>query len=504
MEPDRQVEIQLGHMCNNRCVFCVSGQRTSMGEALPLAVEPLVARIREAYAGGHRKITLLGGEPTLQPGFFTVVRECVSLGFEEIVLFTNGVKAARPGFIDEVRATGGRFTWRISLQGGTKESHERTTRKPGSFDRVLRTLEALRDRGERITVNMCVVASNFESVDRFPELLVRFGVRQLHLDMMRPADAGVRTGAELREMMPPYSEMVGPLTRMVAGFPDGFDVNIGNLPYCVAPELARWIHHDGQYTDTIAIGQKDELSRPWNKYFVKRRDKLKPPSCRECVFEPQCNGVFEAYERFHGTAELVPVGHGRLARIDPERRFVALRARPLVAALEGWTAHERGDAEIHLTREDEPDLAVALRRSDAAGAVGLFDGFGVHVLSAPADRDRALAALRDLGEQLAASGARVIHPLGDDALGLGARSIEVRLRRLRSAAPFGDLVWRGVTSRDGGRLLEMDLVGPAGERAVVWLGEEGRRATGGYRVEGDAPTPALVEGLRAVMAAVRA
>lgn len=51
-------------MCNNRCLFCVSGQRTALGEALPLAVEPILARIREAHAAGHRKITLLGGEPT--------------------------------------------------------------------------------------------------------------------------------------------------------------------------------------------------------------------------------------------------------------------------------------------------------------------------------------------------------------------------------------------------------------------------------------------------------
>ena len=64
-------------MCNNRCVFCVSGQRTAMGEAGPMPVEPLLERIREARARGHRKITLLGGEPTLQPGFMDVVRECV-------------------------------------------------------------------------------------------------------------------------------------------------------------------------------------------------------------------------------------------------------------------------------------------------------------------------------------------------------------------------------------------------------------------------------------------
>ena len=213
MEPDTQVEIQLGHMCNNRCVFCVSGQRTQMRMARPLETAPILARIEAARAEGHRKITLLGGEPTLQPGFLEVVRRCVALGFEEIVIFTNGVKIARAAFIDEVRATGGRFNWRISIQGATKESHERTTGRPGSFDRIVAAMGHLAERGEKLTVNMCVVGSNYESVDHFPDLLDRFGARQLHLDLMRPLDAGERTDAELEAMMVPYSQMVGPLTR---------------------------------------------------------------------------------------------------------------------------------------------------------------------------------------------------------------------------------------------------------------------------------------------------
>src|SRR5690606_10875147 len=132
-----------GHMCNNRCVFCVSGQRTALGQAGPVPVGPIVARIEEARAAGHRKITLLGGEPTLQPGFMEIVQRTVDLGFEEIVLFTNGAKTARLELVDALRATGGRFTWRISIQGATRESHERTTKKPGSFGRILRTLENL-------------------------------------------------------------------------------------------------------------------------------------------------------------------------------------------------------------------------------------------------------------------------------------------------------------------------------------------------------------------------
>ncbi|MAQ16579.1 MAG: hypothetical protein CMN30_17520 [Sandaracinus sp.] len=313
MEPLQQVEIQLGHMCNNRCVFCVSGQRTERGEAQPMAAAPLLARIEEARRDGHRKITLLGGEPTLQPAFLDVVRRCGELGFEEVVVFTNGVRTARAEVVDATRAALGpraRLVWRISIQGATEASHVRTTGRPNSFKRILRTLEHLQARGEDITVNMCVVRSNHADLARFPDLLLPFGARQLHVDMVRPLDAGERSPAEMAEMLVPYTDLAEPLRAMVAGFEaraPGFDVNIGNLPYCVAPDLVPWIHHDGEHTQTVAIDHDDQLSEPWDKYAVKRRDKVHAPACAECAMRPECNGVFETYAAHHGLAELRPL-----------------------------------------------------------------------------------------------------------------------------------------------------------------------------------------------------
>jgi MoaA/NifB/PqqE/SkfB family radical SAM enzyme len=420
VEAKKQIEIQLGHMCNNRCVFCFSGQQTEFKRAGPLDLRPQLAEMDKARAEGHTKVTLLGGEPTLQPGFLDVVRHAVSLGFEEIVIFTNGVKTAREGFIDEILATAGQrrglFTWRISIQGATEEAHERTTKKEGSFARIVRTMETLYRKGERITVNMCVVSSNYASVPAFPALLLPFGVTQLHLDMVRPLDAGTRTEVELREMMPRYSELVPALEQMVRGFPEGFNLNIGNLPYCFAPQLARFIHHGGNDTFTFAVDDRRALDQPWNKYELQRRDKSKPERCEACVFETRCRGVSDHYREFHGTDELAPVSRERLNEIDPN-----------------------GD----LFSPPPPT--------------------GGHV----------------------------------------ARSIGTRLARLRRGAPFGALVWREVIVSEGGGRAEAVFDGPSGERATVWMTETRGRAAGGYRVDAGSPTPALREGLRAVVDVLR-
>ena len=101
-----QYEIQLGHMCNNRCNFCSSGQLTAMRLAMPIPLDPMIKAIEQARAEGARRITFLGGEPTLHRSFFGALERSVQLGFEEIVIFTNGVLLPQPGFIDRIVALG--------------------------------------------------------------------------------------------------------------------------------------------------------------------------------------------------------------------------------------------------------------------------------------------------------------------------------------------------------------------------------------------------------------
>lgn len=514
MEQKRELEIQLGHLCNNRCVFCISGLRTHQRLAPLLPADLIKRQILEAHRSGVTRLTLLGGEPTAQPFFLEVVRYAVSLGFHEIVVFTNGSRTGRTDLMDEVLATGGRFEWRFSFQGATEEAHERTTRRKGSFAQLVESLARARDRGQKVSVNMCVVRQNYESLEHFPALLAPYGVRQLHVDMLHPDDMGEVPDEQLREMMPRYSELVGPLTRMVRGFPEGFDVNIGNLPYCVAPELAPWIRHGGQPTWTISVNAdgRATLYEPWNKYVHKQRSKFKPETCFECAFHERCSGVFPQYASFHGLDELRPVSRERLAEVDPQRRLFALRLGLLLEdLLEDWappapfesaSATETRLTELVVTfrprRGDEARLVVALRPPGEAGCAAT-DLASLEVVDLAGDPPRVLSVLRAFWERVAGASRRVLHPLGDDILGTASPLLAAEIRRLRARAPYGRLTWSDLRLHDAGSRAELTFDGAPGERAVVWLTDRGGRRAGGYRVEPQHPSPELVGGLREVL-----
>jgi len=349
-------EIQLGHLCNNRCVFCSSGQLTAMKVARPVPLEPIIEALTEARAAGATHLTFLGGEPTIHKRFLEALAKAVELGFEHIVIFTNGVMFPHPGFIDSVTALG-KFEWRISIQGATDEAHVATTGRADSFQRIVHGLGELQRRRQLVTTNMCVNERSYRSLPHYPELLKRYGVRQLHVDIVRPESTGERDEAYLRDIMPRYSDMAPYYAEMLAGFerwnPD-FDVNVGNLPHCVLPEWGVRIHHGGQETVTKSAdseGLEDEM----NKYDWQKSLRTHLPGCADCVFRSRCTGIFRVYLELHGGEEFRPVSRAALKALDPERRNFVVLVEPLLAALRAALGAQQTPAAWRLLREASED-----------------------------------------------------------------------------------------------------------------------------------------------------
>ncbi|MEL6342701.1 MAG: radical SAM protein [Myxococcota bacterium] len=364
------IELHLGQFCNNRCVFCVSGQLTEQGRAAPVSTDELLARLDEAAASGVRGVTLLGGEPTLHPDFLTVLDRVVALGFAQIVLFTNGARGRQAAFLDAVMARGP-ITWRFSIQGSDAATHDAVTRRPGSFARIMAALAHLSSHDADITVNLCVNARSYASLPGYPALVAQYGIRQLHVDVVRPKHTGVRSDEYLRDIMPRYTEMVPAFREMLAKF-DALgarcEVHVGNLPLCLMPERADQIHHGGRPTVNITPDLSGEWKALQSKYAVQFSDATYAPGCDGCVFRPQCRGVPAKYAAFYGVDELSPLTIEQLRDCDPHQRSFALtELRTLSALLDhppprSWmlrslAPHPR-DHQIVLTAEG-PDGATA-------------------------------------------------------------------------------------------------------------------------------------------------
>lgn len=444
-------EIQLGHLCNNRCVFCSSGQLTAMKIARPVPLEPIVEALESARASGATHLTFLGGEPTIHKRFLDALGKAVELGFEHIVIFTNGVMFPHPGFIESVVALGN-FEWRISIQGATEEAHNATTERPQSFQRILHGLRELKRRGQLITANMCVNERSYRSLPHYPELLKTHGVSQLHVDIVRPESAGERSEEYLGEIMPRYSDMAPYYEEMLAGFEawnTDFDINVGNLPYCVLPKWGSRIHHGGQQTVTKS-SDSTGLEDAMNKYEWQASLRTHLPTCEECVFRSRCTGIFRVYLELHGGDEFKPLTREQLLALDPQRLNFVLLAEPSLAPLraalaagrlpEGWrlrqeiTEDRRRTIELGLDHGSGQSLKVRFVRP-GHGDMPILGTADADV-EALADLGMPVDALRDVLEWLrdrVAEGVGETVALSDDAVERTLRAAVLSRGRQRVA-----------------------------------------------------------------------
>lgn len=494
-----QFEIQLGHMCNNRCVFCVSGHLSKRRMVHPLEVQPILDVIERARRDGAVRLVFLGGEPTIQPAFFPALEHAARLGFSEIVIFTNGVRLAQDGFIDACLAIG-RFTWRISIQGANEAAHVAVTKKPTSFRRIVTGIERLRARGQRVTVNMCVCEQSYRSLPDYPELVARHGIAQLHIDIVRPQSSGIKTVAYLREIMPQYSVMAPYYDEMLRRFDawdPGFDLNIGNLPYCILPQWGHRIHHGGENTVTQSSNTDGLENGARNKYAVHNVQRTFTKGCAGCVFADRCAGVFKDYLEVYGEDEFQAVSRERLRELDPRQSNFTVLVAPFVARLvespppPGWAlAHRFDDARsrrVELRFERSGGGVVTLWLSPAAAttraplpaAVFVTDQFRVGLLvegGCPdedltglvrwafdvATRDPHVRAIEGVDEQ------RVLAARGEHPALCRSRARMHRLvRALQTTARFAGWRYEGSEHASDGNAVDVHVGGPEGMRLSV-------------------------------------
>ena len=351
-------ELQLGHLCNNRCVFCSSGRLTAAGDARPVPAEPLFRALDEAWAAGARRVVFVGGEPTLHRSFLPALRHAVEVGFRDIVIFTNGVTLPRPGFIESVSESG-RFEWRISIQGSDEASHVAVTGRPKSYQRIMAGIDRLAEWGHRVTANVCVTRENAHSLPGYPDLVARHGITQFHVDVVRPESTGLGYPEALRQVMPRYTEIAPHLREMLRRFearPIDAEVSVGNLPYCILPEWAGSIRHGGEATVTVA-SDTTALEAPVDKYAWHAGLRTQVGACQSCVFAARCQGVFRGYLDLYGDAEFRPIRLAELRALPPARRpfdlmvtceaaeWVAAATRPPRPwALRGRASEDRSEA----------------------------------------------------------------------------------------------------------------------------------------------------------------
>jgi len=284
-----EVEIRLNLVCNQACFFCnCDGFAPNVVPDASVAIESA----RQLGGRGVESAVITGGEPTLNHVLFDVARAARDGGVERIMVQTNGMKLADPGFAAALRDAGVTALF-VSLHSQHAGVSDRITGVEGTHALTLRGIDAALDNGLSVITNFVINALNADEPPAYVAWLrARFAGRLSGrvFSFMAPVAAALRN----LTLMPRIADALPPLRAALDDCARAGEwvrvAGVCGLPLCVLRGYEQF---------------SDEAMNPLDRPLAD--DRMKPDTCNACTHVRRCSGVWKKYVEQYGSAEFVPI-----------------------------------------------------------------------------------------------------------------------------------------------------------------------------------------------------
>lgn len=324
-------EIAVTYRCNLQCRFCYAAcgcsKKPSSRELSTREIIRVLGIIRDEAK--VPSVSFTGGEPLVRPDIVKLVAAAANKGLRTN-LITNGTLAAGNAMAARLKEAGLNSA-QVSLEGPDARTHDALTGVPGSFDRTVAGIAALRAAGIHTHTNTTVNAANAERLVDLVGLVSGLGLKRMSMNMIIPAGSALE--ADLRI---PYSRIWAVIepARAEARRRDVDFMWYSPTPMCILNPLAEGLGNkscaacDGllsiapngdvlpcsSYPSPVGNLMDKPFAEVWGSaaalFF--RRKQFAPAECSGCGEFAACAGACPLYWSAMGTAELAATAiHGR-------------------------------------------------------------------------------------------------------------------------------------------------------------------------------------------------
>ena len=157
--------------CQLNCKHCYLGWRLKRKKEMSFG--QILYHLKMWKEIGTKRVCFIGGEPTLHPKLKEAIEYANELGYEQIIMDTNGIP---PAFEVLNKIDPSQLTYiQVSLDGGSPETHDKIRGK-GTFKLTLNTIENLCKRGFDVRIIATVNKLNIKDCLNLPKIADSMGV----------------------------------------------------------------------------------------------------------------------------------------------------------------------------------------------------------------------------------------------------------------------------------------------------------------------------------------
>lgn len=272
--PTRRGIIWLGQTCNFRCYFCYFANRIASKDHPEHAFFSLdkAKEICKSFVDNFNlnSIDIQGGEPTIYPHIFDLIKYCNSIGLKP-TLITNGMALHNYNFCKKFKDSG-IYDFLFSLQG-IGETCDQVVGVKGAFKKQIQALSNIRNLGIPLRINAVLSNEILEQIDQVTDLAIEYNARVINF--IGYNNTGDQEKLRKKYQVPYYLHLQSKLEPAIKKLEDNnIEVNLRFLPFCVVGQDFRKniINHKQQVYD---IHESEKISRFWIDRSNQRQANLK-------------------------------------------------------------------------------------------------------------------------------------------------------------------------------------------------------------------------------------
>ncbi len=297
-----RVDVKLNFSCNNRCVFCVQGDRRhkekdkSIGEAKELLRKSVEKR---------REVVFTGGEVTTREDLAELVSYARKIGFKEVQIQSNGRRFFYKDYCRKL-IDAGVTCFGLALHGPTAEIHDSLTRAKGSFLQTTTAIKNLKEMNQYVIMNCVITKKGYPYFPSLADLLIDLGVNQYQFAYIHINSIIKNDKVLIEEIVPKKSDI---MPYIKEGLQKGIDsktsVMTEAIPFCFMKDYEKYIAEYGKIPDADCYDGDQEILDYQN--YRKNEGKAKGPECKKCKYFKICEGPWKEYPEIFGWDEFIPV-----------------------------------------------------------------------------------------------------------------------------------------------------------------------------------------------------
>lgn len=307
-----------GYGCNIKCQFCFYRNEKHID------IKPLIyQQLEQGRRYGILDWDISGGEPSILPYWFDLLKDMKKMGFRNIACITNGYKFANPEFIEKSRIYGLNELL-FSLHGSNEDIHDKMTGIIGSFDRIDRAIDNAMRLDFKIRINVVVTKDNYKDLPEIADMM-----QTIHPIAFNFLPFRIENSADKKNAVK-YSKVASYITQAINLLENDIKTAIRYVPFCLFQGYEKYV---SGYLQRVF----DEYE--WDEYTIRRFEEVRfnrdiheldittdkwklqidalhrsieefaghASQCFKCKYLKVCDGIWKTYADIWGTSEFIPV-----------------------------------------------------------------------------------------------------------------------------------------------------------------------------------------------------